>query len=574
MYIYEYQAKEILKDAGIRIPKGHLVLTPDEALEAAHALMIPPKACFIKAQIQEGGRAKAGGIHAAASLEDVVRISKDLLGHTLITDHTGPEGCMINALYIEEALNIHHELYVCLTLNPRSSRVRLSFSTHGGSKIEEKTLTMPCSLRHIDIDPLIGFDPLQTSFFFEKNIFNSSLIQKLQNFFLKLYSLYCATDALFIEINPLLMTAQNELIVLDAKMRFDENAFFRQKKIHALRRCHEKNTSHEFHYLKLNGTIGCIVNGAGLGMATLDLLEMHGKQGANFLDLGGDATPETISKAFELLLSHPSIQGIIINIFGGILQCDQVALDLLDKLQHLSLSIPIAIRLTGTHAQEGYVSSVLLLSLFSLHQLLKRRLQPSCLILRKKNMSILIDSTTRVICQGFTGRQATFHCAQALAYGTRLMGGVSPGKGGSYHLNLPVFNTVKEAKEKTQATASIVYVPAPFAKEALLEAIFAELDLIVCITEGIPVLDMIFVKRALQETKTRLIGPNCPGIITHGSSKIGIMPSFIHQEGSIGVVSRSGTLLYEATFSLTPRSELKLCGLLPAVSLFASHQIG
>ena len=308
---------------------------------------------------------------------------------------------------------------------------------------------------------------------------------------------------------------------------------------------------------RLGGNIGCLVNGAGLAMATMDTIKLFGAEPANFLDVGGGATAQKVTEAFKLMLKNPAVKGILVNIFGGIMRCDTIAEGVIAAAKEVKLSVPLVVRMKGTNEELGRRA---LAGLGPSHHFRGqhggcgqencRRRQWQA---RAAGMSILIDRNTRVMTQGITGKTGAFHTRLCRDYANGkacFVAGVNPSKAGENFEGIPIYGTVRDAKQQTGATVSVIYVPPPFAASAIDEAVDADLDLVICITEGVPVRDMIATRNRMRGKKTILVGPNCPGVITPDEIKIGIMPGHIHKKGRIGVVSRSGTLTYEAVGQL------------------------
>ncbi len=298
-----------------------------------------------------------------------------------------------------------------------------------------------------------------------------------------------------------------------------------------------------------------MVNGAGLAMATMDIIKLSGGEPANFLDVGGGANAEQIKNAFRILMADKNVKAVLINIFGGILRCDVLAAGVIAAVKELGVPVPIVIRMKGTNVEEGKkMLAESGLNFATADTMGEAADKVVALAGGAPLMAVLLDKNTRLIVQGLTGREGTFHAKAAPAYHTNVVGGVTPGKGGTTHEGWPVFNTVADAVKETGANASVIFVPPPFAADAIMEAADAGIALVVCITEGIPVVDMMKAMTFLKDhPNTRLIGPNCPGIISPGKGKAGIIPANICKEGRIGIVSKSGTLTYEAIDQLTRR---------------------
>lgn len=357
MNIHEYQGKAILREYGVNVPNGHVAFTVDEAVEAAKKLNSP--VTVVKAQIHAGGRGKAGGVKIAQNLEEVRTYAEEILGKTLITPQTGPEGKEVKRLLIEEGCDIDKEYYVGLVLDTSTSRVVMMASEEGGMEIEEVAATNPEKIFKEVIDPLVGLTGFQARrLAFQLNI-PKELIGKFTKLMMGLYQAFVDKDCSIAEINPLVTTKDGEVLALDAKLNFDDNALYRQKDVEALRDLDEEDpkeieaSAHGLSYIALDGDIGCMVNGAGLAMATMDIIKHYGGDPANFLDVGGGATTEKVTEAFKIILSDPNVKGIFVNIFGGIMKCDVIAEGIVAATKQVGLDLPLVVRLEGTNVDLG-----------------------------------------------------------------------------------------------------------------------------------------------------------------------------------------------------------------------------
>jgi len=357
MKIHEYQAKEIFKKFNVPVPQGMVAFTPDEAVNAAKK--IGGKLWVVKAQIHAGGRGKGGGVKIAKNLREVRKFAKDMLGMTLVTHQTGPAGKVVKRLLIEQGINIDKELYVGITLDRAQSKNVLMASTEGGVEIEKVATETPELIIKETVDPALGLQAYQA----RKVAFALGLsgvqLKNATKFLAALYKVYESTDASIAEINPLVVTKEGDVIALDAKMNFDDNALYRHPEILAYRDIDEEDkleteaSKYSLNYIKLDGNVGCMVNGAGLAMATMDIIKLAGGDPANFLDVGGTANKETVANGFKIILSDPNVKAILINIFGGIVRCDRVAQGVVDAVKEVKVELPIVVRLDGTNAEEG-----------------------------------------------------------------------------------------------------------------------------------------------------------------------------------------------------------------------------
>ncbi|HCJ61526.1 MAG TPA: ADP-forming succinate--CoA ligase subunit beta [Alphaproteobacteria bacterium] len=357
MNIHEHQAKELLGSFGVPVPKGKAVYTAEEARRVAEELGGP--VWVVKAQIHAGGRGKGGGVKVVKSVDEVVAEFERMMGMTLITHQTGPEGKLVQRVYIEEGSAIAQELYLSALVDRATSRVSFIISTEGGMDIEEVAEKTPEKILTMDIDPACGFQP----FHGRKVAFALGLegaqVKACVKLVSNLYDMFVAKDASLLEINPLVVTEAGDLICLDAKMNFDSNGLYRQPDVMAMRDESEEDpaeiraSEHELNYVKLDGSIGCMVNGAGLAMATMDIIKLYGAEPANFLDVGGGATKERVTEAFKIILSDENVKGILVNIFGGIMRCDVIAEGVIAAARDLELSVPLVVRLEGTNVELG-----------------------------------------------------------------------------------------------------------------------------------------------------------------------------------------------------------------------------
>ena len=357
MNIHEHQAKQILKKYGASVPKGEFAFTVNELIEKAKK--IKTEKYVLKAQIHAGGRGKAGGVKILNNIEELTDAAKEMLGKTLITHQTGPNGKEVKRLYIEESSKIKKEFYLSCLIDRASSKIAFISSDQGGMDIEEVAKKSPEKIITTKVDYLEDIDDENCKKIIKIfNLKDNTMLQGI-NLIKSIYKMFISTDANLVEINPLILTEDDNLICLDAKMNFDDNSIFRQPEIQSLRDLNEEDPSeieaskHDLAYIKLDGSIGCMVNGAGLAMATMDIIKLFGQEPANFLDVGGGASKEKVSAAFKIILSDPNVKGILINIFGGIMRCDILAQGVVEAAKEININVPLVVRLAGTNYKEG-----------------------------------------------------------------------------------------------------------------------------------------------------------------------------------------------------------------------------
>jgi succinyl-CoA synthetase beta subunit len=357
MKIHEYQAKEILKAYGVPVPKGRMAENPEEARKIAEE--IGAKTIVVKAQIHAGGRGKGGGIKVVSSPEEAERAARSILGMTLVTHQTGPGGRVVKKVLVEEGMEIKEELYLGVVIDRSKECPVIMASREGGVEIEKVAAEAPEKIIKEWVDPSSGFRPFQVNKIGFGLGLDPAQVGKMRGFLTGLYRTFVEKDCLLAEINPLVLTKNGDFIALDAKMNFDDNGLFRHKEIAALRDLNEEApleveaSKYNLNYIKLDGNVGCMVNGAGLAMATMDIIKLAGAEPANFLDVGGGATVEMVKNGFKILMSDPGVKAVLINIFGGILRCDTLAKGVIEAVNEVRVNVPVVVRLEGTNVEEG-----------------------------------------------------------------------------------------------------------------------------------------------------------------------------------------------------------------------------
>jgi succinyl-CoA synthetase beta subunit len=357
MNIHEYQAKEVLRGFGLPVPRGFPAFSVDEAVKAAGELGGP--VWVVKAQIHAGGRGKAGGVKVVKSIDDVRKEAQRILGSTLVTHQTGPHGKQVHRLYIEDGSAIEREFYLSMLVDRATSRIAFVVSTEGGMDIEEVARTQPEKILTFTIDPAVNICPFHVRLVAHALGLSGDQAKQLSPLLTHLHRAFVEKDMSLLEVNPLVLTKDGQVICLDAKVGFDDNALYRHKDVATLRDETEEDekeieaSKHDLNYVALDGTIGCMVNGAGLAMATMDIIKLYGETPANFLDVGGSATKEKVTAAFKIITADPQVKGILVNIFGGIMRCDVIAEGVVAAVRDVGLKVPLVVRLEGTNVELG-----------------------------------------------------------------------------------------------------------------------------------------------------------------------------------------------------------------------------
>ncbi len=569
MKLNEHNSKILFSRFNIPVPQGDLINRGQiDAYFPSFAFPV-----VVKAQALTGGRGKAGGIRIVEVPEELGPVAAQILDLTI-------KGEKIPFVRVEPAVDIRQEIYVSISLVRRTGRFALTMGRQGGVDIESSGAD---NLMVVDINPLSGLCDYHIRQGFFHLELEKEMLKPWSILIRNLYQAVLDQHLLLAEINPLALTAEGHFTALDGKVEIDDNFVdinpqleqYYTPEHHGILENTARKAGLSYH--KLKGSVGLMVNGAGLAMATMDLLNFAGLPVANFLDLGGGADQERMGRALEILFNDDSARTIFINIFGGILSCEKVAMALAAALQANPPAKPIVVRFSGFKSTEaGEIIKSLetgaihpVRDLTSAVEMLKKLnpdpenalnfekikftagSSPVIPDISKDHYPFPIDKKTRVLVQGITGREGQLHTREMLDYGTRIAAGVTPFKGGTSTLGVPVYNSVASACLEHEIDASIVFVPARFAVDAILEAASCSIPWIVCITEGIPQQEMVKALPIIRNSGSRLIGPNTPGLIVPGQTKIGIMPGSIFTPGQVAVLSRSGTLTYECVHRLS-----------------------
>lgn len=566
MKLNEHMSKSLFHEANLPVPPG-ILLRPDQTVQIPFD---PP--WILKAQVLSGGRGKAGGIQIAQSSDQATEKLEQIFGLCIAQER-------VQLVRVEPQALFTREIYLSISLNRAKSCFSVTVGRVGGVEIETQAADT-ILVEQVQADQNLASYQIRNLFYHLD--LPPALLKPFAALLGTLYKITTRHRLLLAEINPLVVSASGNFLILDGKVEIDDhqigidpglNRFF--EPIHL---APEENRSRaaglSFH--KLGGFIGLMVNGAGLAMATMDSLNYAGLETANFLDLGGGADQDAMQVAFDILFEDQKVCAVFINIFGGILSCAQVAQAMLEALNNQAPRKPVVVRFAGNSAAQG-LEILRQAGLKRLHicqdvpeaqgllaQYARGRepsRQYSCLQIsspparparpRTQSTAFPLADDCHVLVQGITGKQGQLHCRLMQAYGTRVVAGVTPGKGGQEICGVPVFNTVREAARHQRIDASVIFVPGALAPDAVLEAAAAGIGWVVCITDGIPQQDMLQALTRLRDSRTRVIGPNCPGLVVPGQTKIGIMPNDIFLPGPVAVFSRSGTLTYECVAQLT-----------------------
>ena len=549
MDLLEYQGKQLFAKHGIAVPSGEVASTVEEAVAAAERVGYP---CAVKAQVLIGGRGKAGGIKIAADAGEAREHADAILGMDIVGPH-GEGPFKVHQVWIEGGSDIASEYYASVILDRSEKKLLAMVSAKGGMDIEAVAAEDPAALVKRHIDPTVPFDAAAARPIAADAGLDEDVLDQVAEALSKLADVATNEDATLIEVNPLIVTADREVVALDAKVTIDGNALFRHEDLAEIEAGADEDPQEAMAkekgltYVKLDGDVGILGNGAGLCMSTLDVVAQAGGAPANFLDAGGGSKADAIVDALEVITSDPKVNAILFNIFGGITRCDEVAKGIIEASRQIDLDVPVVVRLDGTNSEQGLA----LLEQAAIEGLevagddARRRRARRRAGEGQRLMSIVVDGDTKLAVSGLTGREGSFHGLRNRDYGTDLVAGVTPGKGGQEVGGVPVFDSIKESVEEAGANTSMIFVPARFAAPAIDEAIDSGVDTVIAITEGIPVLDMLSTYWKAKQAGVRLIGPNCPGVLSPGKANVGIIPAQFFDPGKIGVVSKSGTLTYQ-----------------------------